>query len=66
MKSFVGNIIFKQARAHLFAHRWFQEYLFTISNSIYQVLKGIKTEVVFTKIEMNNEWNFNFLQNSPL
>ena len=25
--------------------------------------KSIKTEAVFTKIEMNNEWNFNFLQN---
>ena len=26
--------------------------------------KSIKTEAIFTKIEMNNEWNVNFLQNT--
>ena len=30
------------------------------------LLKSIKTEVVFTKKEINNEWNINFLLNSPL
>ena len=28
--------------------------------------KVIETEAVFTQTEMNNEWNINFLQNSPL
>ena len=28
--------------------------------------KSIKIEAVFTKKEMNNEWNFNFIQNSPI
>ena len=28
--------------------------------------KSIKTEAIFTKTEMNNEWKINFLQNSPL
>ena len=27
--------------------------------------KSVETEVVFTKTEMNNKWNINFLQNSP-
>ena len=32
---------------------------------IYEVCsKSIKTKAVFTKAEMNNEWNINFLQNS--
>ena len=29
-------------------------------------LKCIKTKDVFTKTEINNEWNINFLHNSPL
>ena len=28
--------------------------------------KSIKTEAVFTKADMSNEQNINFLQNSPL
>ena len=28
--------------------------------------KSIEIETVFTKTEMNNEWNVNFLQNSYL
>ena len=28
--------------------------------------KTIPTQAVFTMIEMNNEWNINFLQNSSL
>ena len=27
--------------------------------------KSIKTEALFTKIEMNNEWNVKFLKNCP-
>ena len=33
--------------------------------SMYEVsLKNIGTEAVFTKTEMNDEWNVNFLQNT--
>ena len=28
--------------------------------------KGVETENLFTKVEMNNDWNINFLQDSPL
>ena len=28
-------------------------------------LKSIKTEAVFTKAEMHNEWNLDLLQNKP-
>ena len=28
--------------------------------------KSIKTKAVFANIEMNNDWNITFLQNSPL
>ena len=28
--------------------------------------KSIKTGTVFTKTEMNNEWNVNFLKNIPV
>ena len=27
--------------------------------------KSIETEAIFTKTVLNNEWNINFLQNSP-
>ena len=34
---------------------------------MYEVcLKSIKNETLFSKKGMNNEWNINFLQNSPL
>ena len=29
-------------------------------------LNSVKSKIVFTKREMNNEWSNNFLQNSPL
>ena len=32
----------------------------------YRCLKTIETKVLFTKTQMNNEWNINFQQNSPL
>ena len=36
-------------------------------NSVSEVRsKSIETEAVFTKKEMNNKWNINFIQVSPL
>ena len=39
-------------------------YIRTFKN-IQSVLKSIATKAVYTKAEMNNEWNINFLKNNP-
>ena len=36
----VDDFIFKQVRVHLFAHKYFQVLLITISSSIYQVFQS--------------------------
>ena len=41
-------------------------YVYVYLSSYKLCFTSIQTEAVFTNTEMNNEWNINFFQNSPL